>query len=422
MKKKKRHRLDKSAVLFLCAILALATQWLLFILTHPHAPGTPPPLPWVPLLPGVAIFAAAYLLSWSAEVAQYDIPPALALAVLALVAVLPEYAVDVYFAWTAGQDASYIPYATANMTGSNRLLIGFGWPVIVFVYWLKTKHRYVRLEKRLALETSVLLIATLYAFVIPLKRTLSLMDALVFIGLFLWYFSRVLRGKVEEPEIEGGPAGMIASWPPLTRRFTAGALFLLAAVVIYLAAEPFAEGLLAAGKQWGVDEFILVQWLAPLASEAPEFIVAILFAWRAMGTASFNTLLSSKVNQWTLLVGMLPLAFALSARAFAPMHLDDRQTEEIFLTAAQSLFAVVVLSDFEFSLKDSFWLFILFFGQACYPLIEESVGIDSVHMRYGFAWVYVALAVVLMVFSRRKRDNLGGLFRCFLNCKRAKKS
>ena len=114
--------------LFVASMSALALQWPLLRLAHVALP-----FPWVPVLAGVSIFAAAYLLSWAAEVAQLDIPPALALALLALVAVLPEYAVDMFFAYRAGSDPSYIQYAAANMTGSNRLLIGLGWPVIVFV-------------------------------------------------------------------------------------------------------------------------------------------------------------------------------------------------------------------------------------------------------------------------------------------------
>mgnify|MGYP003335434889 CR=1 FL=1 len=65
-----------------------------------------------------------------------------------------------------------------------------------------------------------------------------------------------------------------------------GGLFALAAVVILLCAEPFAESLVASGSELGIDQFLLVQWLAPLASEAPEFIVAILFFFlrQAQGT------------------------------------------------------------------------------------------------------------------------------------------
>jgi hypothetical protein len=56
-----------------------------------------------------------------------------------------------------------------------------------------------------------------------------------------------------------------------------------------------------------------VQWLAPLASEAPECIITSLFAWRLLGVAGLGALVSSKVNQWTLLVGTIPLVFNLAS-------------------------------------------------------------------------------------------------------------
>src|SRR4029450_122452 len=110
-------------------------------------------------------------------------------------------------------------------------------------------------------------------------------------------------------------------------------------------------------------QFILVQWLAPLASESPEFIVAILFALRGNPQASMRTLVSSKVNQWTLLIGMLPLAYCLSSGQIMPMRLDARQVEEILLTAAQSLFALVVIANFRFSVAEAVVLLVLFVSQ-----------------------------------------------------------
>jgi len=47
---------------------------------------------------GMAIIGSAFLLAWAAEVAQLDISAGLAIALLALIAVLPEYAVDFVFA------------------------------------------------------------------------------------------------------------------------------------------------------------------------------------------------------------------------------------------------------------------------------------------------------------------------------------
>ena len=86
------------------------------------------------------------MLSWAAELAQKDIPQALAIALLALIAVLPEYAVDMYFAWQAGKDPKYTAFAMANMTGANRLLIGVGWAAVVMTFWLKTGKKAIQLE------------------------------------------------------------------------------------------------------------------------------------------------------------------------------------------------------------------------------------------------------------------------------------
>jgi cation:H+ antiporter len=364
------------------------------------------------LLPGIAIFASAYLLSWAAEVAEVDIPPALALVLLSLVAVAPEYAVDIYFAWQGGKDPAYVPYAVANMTGGNRLLIGWGWALVVLVYGLKHRKKEVRLEPRLRLETAVLLAATLYSFLIPFKRTLSLLDTAVFIFLFAFYFRGTLRGKASAPEMEG-PVAVAQRWPVHFRRLFVLGFFGLAAWAIYAASRPFAEGLLTLGRRWGIEEFILVQWLAPLASESPEFIVAILFALRAKPTSSFNTILSSTVGQWTLLVGMLPLAYGLSQGAFHPMVLDDRQREEIFLTSAQSLFGVVVLSNLRFSLKEALALFVLFTSQAVYPFLEPWVGWSSVFVRTAYAWLYLGISAGILISSGDFRRDLKALLGIF---------
>src|SRR5699024_4112840 len=82
---------------------------------------------------GAAVVAAAFLLAWAAEAAQKDISGPLAIALLALIAVLPEYAVDFYFAFRSGTDPQYVHYAAANMTGSNPLLLGIGWPLVVII-------------------------------------------------------------------------------------------------------------------------------------------------------------------------------------------------------------------------------------------------------------------------------------------------
>jgi hypothetical protein len=110
-----------------------------------------------------------------------------------------------------------------------------------------------------------------------------------------------------------------------------------AAAFILAAAEPFANALVAHGAQLGIDEFLLVQWLAPLVSESPELFVAGLLACRLKGDDAMGTLLSSKANQWTLLVGTLPLACLLGGGGAGGLELDARQTGEFLLTAAQAV-------------------------------------------------------------------------------------
>ncbi|MGZ8734529.1 MAG: hypothetical protein ACXW1M_05035, partial [Acidimicrobiia bacterium] len=83
---------------------------------------------------GIAVVGAAFLLAWGAEVLELDVSRGLSLALLALIAVLPEYAVDFAFTWKAGTNPDkYAPLALANMTGGNRLLIGIGWSLVVLL-------------------------------------------------------------------------------------------------------------------------------------------------------------------------------------------------------------------------------------------------------------------------------------------------
>lgn len=381
-----------STELRLIAAILLPLQWIGIRLFDVHLPPQ-----WEAIGAGLAIFGAAFILSWAAEVAQVDIPQALALAFLALVAVLPEYAVDIYFAWSAGKDPTYIAYATANMTGANRLLIGLGWASVVATFWLKFRHRQVVLDRSRSIELLHLALATAYSFMIPLKGTLSALDSAVLLAIFVSYMISASKAKIVEPELDGGVGELLMRMRTTPRRLATIAMFVYAGLGIFLAAEPFAEGLLATGRTFAIEEFLLVQWLAPLASESPEFIVAIVFALRGNPGASMGTLVSSKVNQWTLLIGMLPLAYNLSAGHLGAMHLDARQIEEIFLTAAQSFFAVAVLANLSFSLTEAGLMFVLFASQLFFT--------DPV-ARHLYAIAYLVLAVTWLIVSRSSRQGL----------------
>jgi cation:H+ antiporter len=403
-----------------------------FYLGLPH-PDLAPPL--AALVYGIAIVGAATTLSWAAESAQVDISAGLALAVLALLAVLPEYAVDFVFSWQAGQiyaDQGTCPpspdgstpcaLALANMTGANRVLVGVGWPLVVgvatFAVWhsrrkgghdsATTHTGRVQMPRVLSADVVFLGIATLYSLTLPLRHTLTLVDAAVLVAIFCGYAWRLSKAPAEEPDLEG-TSKWIGDMPTTPRRVTYTALFVLAALVILACAEHFAEGLVQTGEELGVDPFILVQWVAPLASEAPELIVACLFAWRLKAADSLGTLLSSKVNQWTLLVGTIPIVFAISAGTSDGLPLDAQQRVELLLTAAQSLFAVSILITLALTTRGAAALFVLFAVQFFASLLLDAEA-DRI-LNLALSGVYVALAVVELVrhrhvLARTVRDGL----------------
>jgi cation:H+ antiporter len=380
---------------------------------------------------GLAVVGAAFVLSWGAEVIQLDVGSGLALAFLALIAVLPEYAVDFVFTSNAGREfaetgaaTEWGPLALANMTGANQLLIGFGWPLVILLgTWRVSRERatpaeaegattkVVTLSKTQSVDIAYLAIASLYGLSLFLKSTLTLWDAAILVGIYVVYMVRLAGASAAEPHLVG-PAAFIALLPRRQRRLVNYALFVVAAGVILAVAEPFAESLIEVGEAVGVSEFLLVKWLAPLASEAPELLVATLFAWRLAARTGIGALISSKVNQWTLLVGTLPIVFAIFAQQLVGLPLDRVQRVELWVTAAQSVFAVAIIASRSISRREAWIMLTLFVAQLGESWLAE-VGVisDTIseQVRVGVGVVFlIAAAWVLRtdfkVFRRALRD------------------
>lgn len=360
------------------------------------------PNPVVDLLVfGSAVVAASFLLAWAAEAAQKDISGALAIAILALIAVLPEYAVDLYYAFRSGFDPAYAQYAAANMTGSNRLLLGFGWPLVVVVA-LVVANRGLRRgdERRVSalglpvsarLDVGFLAILAVLAFAIPLFGNIPIWFGLVLIVCFVLYLWRVSRVEDGADEEFVGAAADIAGMPTRARRITVVSMFVVSAAIILACAEPFATALVDSGTSLGIDSYFLVQWLAPLASEAPEFIIAVMFAMRGMGAAAIATLIASKVNQWSLLVGSLPVAHFFGGGG-GDLPLDARQIEEFVLTGTQTVMGVAIILALRFHWRSAIALAVIFGVQF---FVTDTTG------RYVLSAVQVAIAIVLFVWHRK---------------------
>lgn len=362
---------------------------------------------------GIAIVAAAFMLGWVGEAAELDLAGGLAVGLLAIVTILPEYVVSVYFAYAAGTDPSMVEYASANVTGANRLLLGFGWPVMALLGYLalrkkakakgeaKPKHFGIVLEDEARTDLGFLVIASAIALVIPFSGSLHILLGIALVIIFVAYLWRQSHAEREEPELEG-TAAVIGSLSKWNRRAFILVIFLIAAAIILACAEPFANNLVAAGEVLHVDKYLLVQWLAPLASEAPEFALAIIFAAKGKPNMGLAVLLSSKVNQWTALAGSLPIAFVVGGGA-AAIPMDARQSEEFLLTAAQTIMGVALLLGLRLGARASITLFVLF--AAAFFIPDPAI-------RTIFAIVYFIVGAVMLVINRKYlRETLAAPFK-----------
>ncbi|SER27187.1 sodium:calcium antiporter [Natrinema salaciae] len=377
------------------------------------------------IVTGLAVLGSAFLLAWAAETAEKDVPQAFAIAVLAVLAVAPEYAVDALYAWNAGQFAGTPRgieagnLAVANMTGANRILIGIGWAgVALFTIFRRGSAADPAVEKRpgvlsdvvvldreIGLEIVFLLLATLWAFLVPLNGGIDIFDMLFLVGLYVCYIAVILRGEVEPDMDHVGVPAYLQRFPKPARIATVVLLFAYSGALIFTAVEPFAHGLETLGEGVGIPSFFMIQWIAPLASEAPELIVVVYLVNKARSTAGFNALISSKLNQWTLLIGTLVVVHSLALGQYGVLAFDFKQSAEIWLTAAQSFFAIALLIRFEISVREALTLLVLFLSQVFleFALIREVVAlpVSSTDILLIYSAIYVVLGTVLFVSRRR---------------------
>ncbi len=357
------------------------------------------------LIFGLGIVGGAFLLSWAAEVAQLDISASFAIAILALIAILPEYAIEAVLAWDAGASFDLVTRevtpemarVAANVTGANRLLIGLGWSVVILIFWLK-RRRSLDMRGFMTLELPFLAVATFLSLFIFIFNQVSLILAAVLIGVYIFYLWASSTRESEEPELVGA-AALLGSLPVAHRRSWVIFLFVYAAGIILIAAEPFVEGLIETGGALGIDEFILIQWLAPLASESPEIIVAVLFTLRANPVAGMTTLISSEVNQLTLLIGSMVVIFGISAGQPISFPLDDRQSVEFLLTTAMSVFALLLIAPRIISWRAGVVLLGLFIAHLFF--------LDT-GARLIFAYVFFALSIGLVIQNWRRVRHIFG--------------
>ena len=335
-----------------------------------------------------SILLSAFLVAWGAEAAQFLISQGLALAILAWLQTLPEFAVEAVIAWDAGKNPERAHLAIANLTGAIRLLLGLGWPMIYFVFAVYGRHRgektpCIKLDREHAVEVVGLIPPLLYFIVIVWKQSISWVDAIVLLALYVAYLLVLLRAPPHSAE-QLGDAPRISQWAYRQRgwrqKAAIGGLFAAGGFLLYVTAHPFLESMLALAAVFGVSQFVLVQWVAPFLSEFPEKVSAFLWARRVThAPMALMNMVSSNINQWTVLAAMIPLVYGYShyqhTGTWADFHFDTEQRVEIVLTLLQTGLGMVVLANMEFDWFDATALFVLWVVQFLAPHLREEVSL-----------------------------------------------
>ena len=367
----------------------------LFLAVEPTIrPASPQTILWA----APAILIAAMVIAWAAESAQFFISQGFALAILAWMQTLPEFAVEVVLAWH-----QQVPFLLAGLTGALRLLTGLGWPMIYFAA-ARAYHkregghlRRISLEGQHSVQVVGLVPALIYMSIVLWKGSLNLADAFVLTAIYAAYLTLLGRMPPQEEEgiedLERIPRAIVLS--PRGRRIALiSLLFGAGGLLIYFSAEPFLASLFAVSLSLGVPSFVFIQWVAPFVSEFPEGLSTFYWA-RTVHRApmALMNMVSSNINQWTLLVAILPAVMSLSVGRASSIPFDEQQQLELLMTIGQQLVGMLFLINMELAWWEAGALFGLWFVQFIFSAIPPGTGLlgyISSHMHW---WVTIAYFV-----------------------------
>ncbi|HUS05005.1 MAG TPA: hypothetical protein VMZ52_01825 [Bryobacteraceae bacterium] len=342
-----------------------------------------------------AILLSAMLIAWAAESAQFFIAQGFALAILAWLQTLPEFAVEAVLAWK-----QQVPLLLANLTGALRLLTGLGWPMIYATAAFFHRRRFgkplytIQLERHHSVEVIGLLLPLIYVAFIYFKASLTVVDAGVLVLIYSAYLLALSRMPPEEAEgieeLERIPRYIVTAPRPLRIGLIAG-LFVAGGALIYLCAEPFLGSLLAVSAVLGIPSFVFVQWVAPFVSEFPEKVSAFYWA-RTVDRASMAlmNMVSSNINQWTLLTAMLPIVYSVSVGTLTPIVFDETQQLELLMTLGQSLVGMLFLMNMQLAWREAGVLFLLWGVQFAFSPVPPGPGFFGYISTHIHRWVTLA--------------------------------
>jgi cation:H+ antiporter len=354
---------------------------------HLAGPLVPAPLAVVGL--GVGLLGASFMLAWAADAGDAVFHGGFVLAVIALVTVLPEFIIEVRFAYIQQTEL-----VTANLTGATRLLLAGAIALPLLVAFLARRRNSAaapyQLKATRRLELGILAVTAVFAVQIVARGALTVVDGVILLALYVLYARRVQGTPGESPAVAGVPAGLL-TLPSRFRRPAIAGLVVAAGGVVALVANPFADALLVAGSSLGIDPYLLIQSVVPLATESPEFVVVAVLVANRRPAQGLALLLAASVSQCTLGLGTLPLAY-MAGGGGGSMPLAAREQVELALTIALALFVVAALATLRPERADAIVIAAVFGIQVVYP---------TPFVRAAAAFVLLVFAIDLFASRRR---------------------
>jgi cation:H+ antiporter len=405
---------SRTLVFLLYVVFVLATVAGIFIAVTQSGPGSQWPVAGASF---AAVITASLLLSWAAEAGEFIVSQGFIVATIALVQVLPEFMIEAVFAWRRDT-----PNMLANLTGSNRLLMGFGWPMIYVTCWVshyaKTRksHGPIHLEPAHAIEVWSLIISSGYFVVILLRGSFVIIDGVVLLGLFVVYYVLLLFMPAEEEGKEDllAPSLILVELPRKVCIAVVSAILVLGSATMILIASPFVNSMKVIAEAFRIREFYFVQWVAPFLTEFPEKVTAFYWAKRvSTAPMALLNMVSSKVNQWTLLASMIPFVYAASLRwhgmEIEPVPIDAKLAPELWLSLAMTMYGAACLLKRQFTGANCLILFVLWFVQFVSPDDEHGFMHSILDMRRLTIYIFAGLTPVELILGFKQMTPLADL-------------
>ncbi len=114
--------------------------------------------------------------------------------------------------------------------------------------------------------------------------------------------------------------------------------------------------------------------MAPFLSEFPEKLSAFYWARRvSTANVALMNMVSSNINQWSILSAMIPVIFVISSGTIRPLVFDPFQRQEILLTLLQSFLGFLLLLNLKLTLHEAVVLFVFWLVQFAIPSSRQAM-------------------------------------------------